>query len=105
MLSSPEAKKMSLYCQRVIQNLRTPDEQPWQQEKGWIWCDDWEVIELCKCLFNGIEGYRNDPPPRRLRGNPLWSQEAIIAEATKLARECGGADKIIALFETRRSHA
>lgn len=72
------------YCQFVIEHLRPIEGQPHKIEGGSIWCDDWRIIEILKYLFNGRDMYLNDPPPNRLKHNPLWSKEKIIVEAEDL---------------------
>lgn len=68
------------YCQYVIFNLlyRT-DQAPFigDGEKYFSIIDDTE-IEIMKCLWIGIEQYRNDPSPRRVWGSDFFDKEKFI---------------------------
>jgi len=101
-LSETDQRKMRNYCQKVITSLLAPSEQIWKQEGEWTWCEDWEIIEMCKYLFNG-DLYQGDPPPRRLRGNPLWSKQKIMEKVDTLMTEFeGSVTRMIDYMEARR---
>lgn len=68
------------YCQRIIERPLPRGVQKWVTDGKHCWCEDWEAIEICKYLFNGREAYIGDPPPNRLKDNPLWSKEEIMAK-------------------------
>lgn len=88
------------YCQKIIENPRPIDAQPHIRDGGYLFCDDWWIIEVLKYFFNGPEMYMADPPPKRLRNNPLWSKEAIVKEAENLRPV--GAQGIVEYFTKRR---
>jgi hypothetical protein len=54
-------------------------------------------------LFNGKDMYEADPPPNRLKNNPLWSKNAIVIEAEALISELKTADNIITKLKERRT--
>ena len=76
--------KFQNFCQKVIDKPRGFNEQMVKKENGFIWCEDWRIIEILKYLFNGEAMYLSDPPPNRLKNNPLWSKEEIIKDAGML---------------------
>lgn len=76
------------FLQNVIFRPLPLDSQITVRDGDKIWCQDWEVIELCKCLWHGEDVYRADPPPNRLKNNPLWSKDAIIEKARKKHAMC-----------------
>ena len=59
------------------------------------------MIEVTKYLFLGAECYFKEPPPRRLRGNPLWSKEAIKDKAEAFMHSSNG--NVNAIIELMRS--
>ena len=64
--------------------------------------DDWEIIEILKLFFNR-ELYKDDPPPNRLKNNPLWKGKGDIeAKAAQIIEEFKTVDNIILYFEKRR---
>ena len=96
--------KYRLYIQEVINRPRAMDQQPATVSNGSIWCEDWEIIEIIKYLFNGREIYYLDPPPNRLKNNPLWSRQDIECKAEALKKEFNGdADVIILALKMRRT--
>lgn len=76
--NAEEILALKRLCQFIIERPLSPEEQLWQREGHFSWCEDWEAIEILKYLFNGREAYIGDPPPNRLKGNPLWSKEEIM---------------------------
>lgn len=104
MFSQEDALKFKNFCQSVINRPRAFADQPCKREGVFIWCDDWEIIELCKYFFNGREAYYGDPPPNRLKLNPLWSKDDIAAKAEALVADHKEADAIIEALRGRRNH-
>ena len=90
------------YAEGIINVPRAIDAQPHAQEGECIWCEDWEIVEICKYFINGRELYLQDPPPRRLRNNSLWSQEDIMAKGERLIKDCKTMDTIISHFKGLR---
>lgn len=74
-------RSLQEFCQQIIFRPIPLDAQITIRDGDKIWCQDWETIEICKCLFHGEDVYRADPPPNRLKNNPLWSKDAIIQKA------------------------
>lgn len=91
------------FCQSITDNPRPIESQFNVRQDGFLWCDDWEIIELCKYFFNGHEGYLGDPPPNRLKKNPLWSKEKIVSFATALKDEFQTTEAIIEHLRKRRT--
>lgn len=87
--------KFKRYCQEICFKPLPLSAQACQRQGTYLWCLDWEMIELLKCLFNGSGAYLGDPPPRRLRNNPLWSKDTIISKVYTLIAEYKTAEKII----------
>lgn len=84
------------FCQKIIEAPRPLPGQPLYAIKdGFLWCEDWKIIEILKYCFNGREGYYGDPPPNRLKRNPFFSKDAIAAEAEALIAEFKTAEKIV----------
>lgn len=92
------------YCQVVIMKPRRMEDQPHVRQGIHLWCDDWEIIEILKYFFNGREGYFGDPPPNRLKKNPLWSKEDIASKAEQmLVKYDKDVHKIILALKCRRT--
>ena len=96
-----EILEIKKFCQAITNKPRWFKDQPHISKDGFIFCEDWELIEICKYLFHGKELYLGDPPPNRLKNNPLWSQEEIIQKAEALIAEHKTVDKIIAVLKER----
>jgi len=94
--------KVKNFIQSVIDNPKPLDEQWCERRQGFVWCSDWEIIEIAKCLMHGPEVYRLDPPPNRLKGNPLWSMEKIVAEAKFLTNRYKNIDDVINKLKEER---
>jgi len=101
-LSDREKLDFKLFCQQIITKPRVIDEQPHKREGIYLWCEDWRMIELCKYFFNGRDMYYEDPPPNRLKNNPLWSKDEIATQAEKLFADFGSVDKIIEYLKQER---
>jgi hypothetical protein len=56
-----------------------------------LWCEEWELIEMLKFLFNGKDIYYRDPPPNRLKNSTAWSKEAVEA---KVEQELGSMETV-----------
>jgi hypothetical protein len=102
--SPEEILALKEFCQRIINRPRPIDDQPHKREGIFVWCEDWEMIEICKYLFNGREAYYGDPPPNRLKFNPLWSKDKIAESAETLTRTFNSVKEIIDVLEERRNH-
>jgi len=68
-----------------------------------LWCDEWELIEMIKYLFNGKEVYYRDPAPNRLKNSPFWSKEAIEAKVEKDLGNMTTIEEIIGYFKNIRN--
>ncbi len=104
MFNNEDCLKFRIFCQSIIVSPRPIDAQYHKREGIFIWCEDWEIIELCKYLFHGRELYYGDPPPNRLKFNPLWSKDDIAEKAEKLIAEFKDADSIIEHLRKRRTN-
>jgi hypothetical protein len=100
--SQEDKIKFKRYCQEIIDNPRPIDGQPHVRGSGCLWCEDWKIIEYLKYFFNGEEMYLSDPPPKRLKNNPLWSKAEIIKEARIAATKLKTAKDIIEKFREKR---
>lgn len=89
-------------CQRIIESPRSMDQQMHVVSGGCVWCDDWRIIEILKCLFLGRSVYLADPPPNRLKNNPLWSQSAIVDECDRLSAQYKSAAAVVEHLEKER---
>ena len=83
----PELLEIMEFCQKVIEKPRMMEDQPHKREGVYLWCEDWKIIEICKYIINGREMYYNDPPPHRLKNNPLWSKDDIAQKSEKIIEE------------------
>jgi hypothetical protein len=105
-MTDQERRTLKEYCQKIIENPRPIWAQPNIAQDGRMWCEDWEIIEILKYFFNGKDMYYDDPPPNRLKNNPLWSKQDIERRALELRDLCArSVDKIIEHLTERRSHA
>jgi len=105
--SEEDILKLRIFCQEIT---RTP--RPFNQQfviksvtsaGTKVYCDDWEVIEILKCLFLGEETYALDTPPIRLQGNPFWKVYEIVAQAKDYVRRFNTVDEIILALRERRA--
>ena len=71
-------------CQEITYKPRAIEDQPHKRDGIYLWCEDWEMIEILKYMFLGATTYFAEMPPRRLRNNPLFSKEAIKDKAERL---------------------
>ena len=92
------------FCQEITYKPRALDSQPCERVGIYIWCEDWETIEIVKYLFLGEAAYFAEAPPRRLRSNPLWSKENIRGQANTLMLEFSdNIDHVIEFLRARRA--
>ena len=105
MFNDADKLKFKIFCQTIISAPRPIDAQPHTRAGDKMWCEDWELIEICKYLFHGPELYFGDPPPNRLKNNNLWNQKDIQATAEKLIEEFKTADDIINYLKGKRNGA
>ena len=84
MFTREEVRVFENFLQKIIERPRPMDSQPHTKENGFLWCDDWRLIEILKYFINGPDMYQNDPPPNRLKHNPLWSKDIIVFQAGEL---------------------
>ncbi len=96
--SDEDLLKLKNYLQRVIDKPRWISHQPHVQKGEFLWCDDWRIIEILKYLIYGPAAYEQDPPPNRLKNNPLWSKEQIVKDAEEMWKTCVSADNLITIF-------
>ena len=94
--------KLKNFCQQITDKPRPLNAQWNVRKDGFIWCADWKIIELLKYFFNGREMYIGDPPPNRLKKNPLWNKEAIMEEAELIKTFCSDTDAIIEYLKKLR---
>lgn len=101
--STEDIIKIQSFCQSIINKPRMIEEQPHKREGVYLFCEDWELIEICKYFYNGKNMYLNDPPPHRLNNNPLWSKEDIIQKAEALLREFSTIEEIVKHLKKKRN--
>lgn len=87
----------------IINHPRPFEEQPHGRLGNYLFCEDWEFMEILKYLIIGKEGYLLEPPPKRLKENPLFNQAYIVEQADMLVNQFGTADKIIDYIKERRN--
>ena len=97
-----EILKLRLYCQFITCNPTSFDKQKIIRKDSYLWCKDWEIIEILKYLFNGKVGYFGDPSPNRLKNNPLWSKKNISDIAEELIAKHTSVSEIIKELKARR---
>jgi len=102
MLNKEDILKLKRFCQHITESPLPTEKQDFTRSDGHLWCREWETIEILKCLFLGTEIYLNDPPPRRLKNNPLWSQRDIITTAEAILKESKNIDEVIETLKRRR---
>lgn len=101
-MTDQDILKVKHFCQGVIDKPRRMSEQ-WSEKDGeYLWCSDWEIIEVCKYLFNGRADYMGDPPPNRLKNNPLWSKDKIAAQGDFLLKHYGNIDDVLKKLQEER---
>lgn len=83
MFSQEEIIALKRLNQSIIFRPLPMDRQESQRQGNFMWCSDWWHIEVLKCLFHGADTYLGDPPPRRLKNNPLYSPSATVETAEK----------------------
>lgn len=101
-INKEDMKKIQKFCQWIIQNPLPFDKQKFTRQGMHIWCRDWEIIEILKYLINGHDGYMGDPPPNRLKFNPLWCKEDIVTTGKNLLNSFDNVDEIIRILKRRR---
>lgn len=105
MFSNDDILILKNFCQKIIEKPRPIDAQPHARQGGFLWCDDWRIIEILKYFFNGREMYISDPPPNRLKGNPMFSKDIIMAQAEAIADQHGSAAGIVEHLTKEREKA
>lgn len=90
------------YCQEIINKPRAMEDQPHERVGAFLWCEDWEIIEILKCFFLGKETYMNELPPRRLRENTLWAKADIAEKVDELYEVFKTPEKIVKALRERR---
>ena len=103
MFTDADKLEFKRFCQSIIESPRPMDDCNMKRSGAFIWCDEWEIIEILKYLFNGPDMYAQDPPPNRLKNNPLWSKEEIVAKAEGLIKVYSTAENIIGALKARRA--
>ena len=79
-MTDKDILKIKQFMQFVIDHPLSFDNQEVIVRDGYKWCQDWWTVEIGKFLINGEEIYKIEPPPHRLKDNPLWSKEKIIRD-------------------------
>lgn len=102
MFNPDEILQLKRFLQSIIEKPMPMDTQHPVRDGVFLWCDEWEMIEILKYLFNGREMYILDPPPNRLKNNPLWSKEDIMQKAEALIAEHFSAAAIIETLKRKR---
>lgn len=102
-MSDADKLKLRIYCQEITRAPRYLEEQPYQKTGTFLWCEDWEIIEMLKYLFHGKELYDGDPLPNRLKNNPLYHREEIQQRADKMMEEFKTVDALTAEFRRVRN--
>jgi len=105
-LSSKEKITLENHLNSIIGNPTPFDKQKSViGEDGFcLWCEEWELIEMLKYLFNGKEVYDRDPPPNRLKKSTIWSKEAIEQKVIQDLGTMESIDQIVNYFITRRNN-
>lgn len=83
MFTDAEILELKTYNQEITYRPRRLENQESIREDGYVFCDDWEIIEILKCLFGGEDTYRADPLPNRLKKNPLFKGKEDIIKKTR----------------------
>lgn len=102
-MTTHEIIQLKRFCQEIINTPKAIEEQPSIREGSFLWCADWEMIEIMKYLFLGETVYFVELPPRRLRNNPLWSKEAIKTKVEELLKVYETTEKIIEALRHERN--
>lgn len=104
-LNPKEVIALKEYLQRIIGRPIAFDKQKtiYGKSKLPLWCEEWELIEMVKYLFQGKELYYRDPPPNRLKNSTLWSKEAIEEKVEKELGNMETVNQMIEYFENKRN--
>jgi len=104
-LSSKEKIMLENHLNSIIGNPTSFDNQKSiMGDDGFcLWCEEWELIEMLKYLFNGKEVYDRDPPPNRLKKSTVWSKEAIEQKVIQDLDAMDSVEQIITYFNMRRN--
>lgn len=90
MLNYDECLALRRFCQEITYKPRPLDEQPCARQGVYIFCEDWEMIEITKFFFLGEETYFSEVTPRRLKNNPLFDKDIIKQKAQALFNHNNG---------------
>lgn len=103
-MTDEQRTQFKVLCRDIQEHPIRMDKQPHRTEGVYVWCDEWEIMEICKLFFNGPETYAADPPPNRLRTNPMFSKVSIAEQAKALSeRHQDDAETILQALKTRRA--
>lgn len=102
MFTREESLILQNYLQKLLEKPRRIQDQPHTREGIFVWCQDWEIIEILKYLINGAEAYAGDPPPNRLKFNPLWSKEAMVMSGEAMLELYKTPEAIVEALKDRR---
>ena len=70
-----------------------------------LWCEEWEIIEMLKFLFNGKDNYYLDPPPNRIKDSiGLWSKESIEKKVNDDLGNMDTVEQMVEYFKNKREH-
>ena len=105
-LNEDEIIVLKQYLQKVIGYPTPFDKQKsiFGQNKFCQWCEEWEIIEMLKFLFNGKDMYYSDPPPNRLKNSSFWSKQAIEEKVERDLGKMDNVEQIIEYFKDKREH-
>ena len=101
-LTNDEIIMIKRFCQHVIDNPLPLDQQHCLRQDEFVWCKDWEVIEICKYFFNGHTMYMGDPPPNRLKNNPFFDKAKIIEKVKQITNDHETVNQIIEYLTKER---
>lgn len=93
--SKEDILKLRNFLQEIIRDPIPLDDQKKWILNGKMYCQEWEMIEILKCLFHGEETYLGDPPPNRLKNNALFDQSFVIQKSRALKETFKTAEAII----------
>ena len=102
-MHTEEEIKLRQFCQEIINKPRPINKQKYQRDGNWVWCEDWEMIEIMKYLFLGESVYMHESPPRRLKENPLWSKKKIKEKVEVLMHRFITTEKLIEHLRNKRT--
>lgn len=86
MFSDTEILAIKNFTQYIIEKPVAIEAQKHERRGIYLFCEEWEAIEILKVLIHTEPVYLGDPPPNRLKNNPLFDQADIIRKAKTMMR-------------------